>query len=182
MHHAELLHDLAIVMLIAGIATILCHRFKQPVALGYILAGFIIGPYTPPFELVQNEETVKALGDMGVVLLMFSLGLEFSLRKLTKVGLAAFIAALLEITLMIWLGYEVGRALGWNTMDSVFLGAMLSISSTTIIVKTLAELGKSREKFAEIIFGILVIEDMLAIILLALLSGFAKTGSLHAGA
>ena len=83
---------------------------------------------------------------------------------------------------MIWLGYEVGRALGWNTMDSVFLGAMLSISSTTIIVKTLAELGKSREKFAEIIFGILVIEDMLAIILLALLSGFAETGSLHAGA
>src|SRR5471030_2584096 len=181
MHHAELLHDLAIVMLIAGIATILCHRFKQPVALGYILAGFIIGPYTPPFELVQNEETVKALGDMGVVLLMFSLGLEFSLRKLTRVGLAAFVAALLEITLMIWIGYEIGRAFGWNTMDSVFLGAMLSISSTTIIVKALAELGKSREAFAEIIFGILVIEDILAIILLALLSGFARTVSLHAG-
>jgi CPA2 family monovalent cation:H+ antiporter-2 len=182
MHGIDLLHDLAIVMLIAGITTVLCHRLKQPVSLGYILAGFIIGPYTPPFSLVRDQETINGLGDMGVVLLMFSLGLEFSLRKLTKVGLAAFIAALLEITLMIWLGYEVGRALGWNTMDSVFLGAMLSISSTTIIVKTLADLGKTREKFAEIIFGILVIEDMLAIILLALLSGFAKTGSLHAGA
>lgn len=182
MHGIELLHDLAIVMLIAGVTTILCHRLKQPVALGYILAGFIIGPYTPPFSLVRDEETIKGLGDLGVVLLMFSLGLEFSLRKLTKVGLAAFIAALLEITLMIWLGYEIGRALGWDTMDSVFLGAMLSISSTTIIVKTLAELGKSREKFAEIIFGILIIEDMLGIVLLALLSGFAITGSLQAGA
>ncbi len=182
MHGLDLLHDLAVVMLIAGITTILCHRLKQPVSLGYILAGFIIGPHTPPFTLVHDEETIKGLGDMGVVLLMFSLGLEFSLRKLTKVGLAAFIAALLEITLMIWLGYEVGRAFGWSTMNSVFLGAMLSISSTTIIVKTLAELGKSREKFAEIIFGILVIEDILAIVLLALLSGFARTGSVHADA
>ncbi len=181
MHEIELLHDLAVVMIVAGITTILCHRFKQPVALGYIVAGFIIGPYTPPFTLVHDEGAVETLGQMGVVLLMFSLGLELSLRKLTRVGLSAFVAALLEIVLMIWLGYEVGRAFGWSTMDSVFLGAMLSISSTTIIVKALAELGKSREAFAEIIFGILVIEDILAIILLALLSGFARTGSLHAG-
>ncbi len=181
MHHADLLHDLAIVMLIAGVTTILCHRFKQPVALGYILAGLIIGPYTPPFELVQNEESIKTLGEMGVVLLMFSLGLEFSLRKLTKVGMAAFVAALLEIIMMMWLGYEMGRIFGWNVMDSVFLGAMLSISSTTIIVKALAELGKTKEPFAEIIFGILVIEDMLAIILLALLSGFAQSGTVSVG-
>src|SRR5277367_6186895 len=181
MHGIELLHDLAVVMLVAGITTILCHRLKQPVALGYIVAGFIIGPHTPPFELVKDEESVKTLGEMGVVLLMFSLGLEFSLRKLTRVGMSALVAALLEIALMIWLGYEMGRAFGWNTIDSVFLGAMLSISSTTIIVKALAELGKSREAFAEIIFGILVIEDILAIVLLALLSGFARTGSLHAG-
>jgi CPA2 family monovalent cation:H+ antiporter-2 len=181
MHHADLLHDLAIVMLIAGVATILCHRFKQPVALGYILAGLVIGPYTPPFELVHNEESIKTLGEMGVVLLMFSLGLEFSLRKLTKVGMSAFIAALLEIVLMMWLGYELGQIFGWNTMDSVFLGAMLSISSTTIIVKALAELGKTKEPFAEIIFGILVIEDMLAIVLLALLSGFAQNGTVSVG-
>ena len=181
MHGIELLHDLATVMLVAGITTILCHRLKQPVALGYIVAGFIIGPYTPNIILVKDEETIRGLGEIGVVLLMFSLGLEFSLRKLTRVGMSAFIAALLEIILMIWLGYETGRAFGWDTMDCVFLGAMLSISSTTIIVKALAELGKSREAFAEIIFGILVIEDILAIILLALLSGFARTGTVHAG-
>ncbi len=180
MHGLDLLHDLAAVILIAGIVTILCHRLKQPVALGYIVAGVIVGPYTP-IEFVHDADTVRGLGDLGVVLLMFSLGLEFSLRKLTKVGLSAFIAALLEIALMIWLGFEVGRAFGWTTKDSVFLGAMLSISSTTIIVKALSELGKTREVFAEIIFGILVIEDILAIVLLALLSGYARTGALHAG-
>lgn len=178
--HGNLLPDLAAVMLVAGITTILCHRLKQPVALGYIIAGVIVGPYTP-IQFVHDEDTIRELGDLGVILLMFSLGLEFSLRKLTSVGASAFVAALLEIVLMIWLGYEMGRGFGWNTMDSIFLGAMLSISSTTIIVKALNELGKSREAFAEVIFGILVIEDILAIVLLALLSGFAKTGSLHAG-
>jgi CPA2 family monovalent cation:H+ antiporter-2 len=100
MHGIELLHDLAMVMLVAGITTILFHRLRQPVTLGYILAGLIIGPYTPPFQLVRNAEVVNTLGQMGVVLLMFSLGLEFSLRKLTRVGMSAFVAALLEITLM----------------------------------------------------------------------------------
>jgi monovalent cation:H+ antiporter-2, CPA2 family len=180
MHGLELLHDLAAVMLLAGVVTILCHRFKQPVALGYIVAGVILGPYTP-INFVHDKDTIDGLGNIGVVLLMFSLGLEFSFRKLTSVGASAFVAALLEITLMMWLGYEVGRFFGWNTMDSVFLGAMLSISSTTIIIKALSELGKSREAFAEVIFGILVIEDILAIVMLALLSGFAKTGHLHAG-
>jgi CPA2 family monovalent cation:H+ antiporter-2 len=179
-HGIELLQDLAAVMLIAGFATILCHRLKQPVALGYIVAGVILGPHTP-IEFVQDEDTIRGLGDIGVVLLMFSLGLEFSLRKLTSVGMSAFVAALLEIVLMMWLGYEVGRFFGWEPKDCVFLGAMLSISSTTIIVKALGELGKSREAFAEVIFGILVIEDLLAIVMLALLSGYATTGSVHAG-
>jgi CPA2 family monovalent cation:H+ antiporter-2 len=177
--HGFLLQDLAAVMLIAGVTTILCHRLKQPVALGYIIAGIILGPYTP-IEFVHDKDTIDNLGQIGVILLMFSLGLEFSFRKLTRVGASAFVAALLEIVLMIWLGYEMGRAFGWNTMDSVFLGAMLSISSTTIIVKALGELGKTRESFAEVIFGILVIEDILAIVMLALLSGYATTGALHA--
>jgi CPA2 family monovalent cation:H+ antiporter-2 len=178
----ELLHDLAVVMIVAGITTILFQRMRQPVALGYIVAGVIIGPHTPPFTLVRNEEAVRTLGDMGIVMLMFSLGLEFSLRKLTRVGLSAFGAAALEIALMIWIGYELGRAFGWTFMDSLFLGAMLSISSTTIIVKALAELNKSKEGFAGIIFGILIIEDILAIVLLALLSGFARTGTPDASA
>jgi CPA2 family monovalent cation:H+ antiporter-2 len=180
MHGLELLHDLAAVMLLAGVVTILCHRFKQPVALGYIVAGVILGPYTP-IHFVHDKDTIDGLGSIGVILLMFSLGLEFSFRKLTSVGASAFVAALLEITLMMWLGYEVGRYFDWMPMDCVFLGAMLSISSTTIIIKALNELGKTRETFAEVIFGILVIEDILGIVMLALLSGFAKTGHLHAG-
>jgi CPA2 family monovalent cation:H+ antiporter-2 len=179
MHGIDLLHDLAVVMIVAGITTVIFHRLRQPVALGYILAGFIVGPNMPHIQLVHDQDSVKTLGQMGVVLLMFSLGLEFNIAKLTRVGISAFVAALLEITLMIWIGFEIGRAFGWSVMDSVFLGAMLSISSTTIIVKALAELGKSKESFAEIIFGILVIEDILAIVLLALLSGFVETGALH---
>lgn len=122
----------------------------------------------------------KTLAELGVILLMFSLGLEFSLKKLKQVGATAFIAAFLEILVMVWVGYEIGRLFSWSTMDSVFLGAMLSISSTTIIVKALAELGKSKEQFAQLIFGILIIEDILAIAMIALLSGIAMTGSLHA--
>src|SRR3989454_1081920 len=178
MHAATFLQDLAVVMIVAGLVTVIFHRLKQPVVLGYIIAGVIIGPHTPPFPLIQSEGTVTTLSELGIILLMFSLGLEFSLRKLCKVGGTAFIAALLQTLLMIWGGYEIGRMFGWHTMDSLFLGAMLSISSTTIIVKALADLGKSKERFAQLIFGILIIEDILAIILIALLSGIAMTGTL----
>lgn len=179
MHGVVFLQDLAVVMIVAGLVTILFHRFKQPVVLGYIVAGVIIGPHTPPYPLIHEEETIRTLSDLGVILLMFSLGLEFSLRKLKQVGGSALIAALLEIVLMVWVGYQMGRWFGWSTMDNLFLGAMLSISSTTIIVKALAELGKSKESFAQLIFGILILEDILAIAMLALLSGIAMTGSLH---
>jgi CPA2 family monovalent cation:H+ antiporter-2 len=178
MEELSFLQDLAVVMIVAGGVTIIFHRFKQPVVLGYILAGLIIGPYTPPFELIHDEHTIKTLAGLGVILLMFALGLEFSLRKLRQVGVTAFVAAFLEILLMVWVGYEVGRLFGWNSMDSIFLGAMLSISSTTIIVKALAELGKTKEPFAELVFGVLVIEDILGIVMIALLSGIAMTGGL----
>ncbi len=179
MHAEALLQDLAVVMIVAGLVTVLFHRLKQPVVLGYIIAGVIIGPHTPPFPLIHDEETIKTLSELGVILLMFSLGLEFSLKKLKQVGGTAFIAAFLEILLMVWVGYEIGRWFKWGTMDCIFLGAMLSISSTTIIVKALAELGKSKESFAQLIFGILIIEDILAIAMIALLSGIAMTGSLQ---
>lgn len=178
MHSVTFLQDLAVVMMVAGLVTVIFHRFKQPVVLGYILAGVIIGPHTPPAPFIHDEATIKTMSELGVILLMFSLGLEFSLRKLRNVGGAAFIAASLEILLMVWVGYEIGRMFGWSTMDSIFLGAMLSISSTTIIIKALAELGKSKERFAELIFGILIIEDILAIVMIALLSGIAMTGAL----
>jgi CPA2 family monovalent cation:H+ antiporter-2 len=182
MHHILFLQDLAIVMIVAGLVTVLFRQLKQPVVLGYILAGVIIGPHTPPFPLIGDEQTIATLSELGVIFLMFSLGLEFSLRKLREVGATALVAAAFEILLMVWAGYQLGRIFGWNLMDSVFLGAILSISSTTIIIKALEELGKTKEKFAELIFGILIVEDILAIIMIALLSGFATTGSLEASA
>jgi CPA2 family monovalent cation:H+ antiporter-2 len=173
MHGVTFIQDLAVVLLIAGAVTILFHRIKQPVVLGYLLAGLIIGPHSPPAILIQNEQSIQTLAELGVVMLMFGLGLHFSLRQLLKVGTAALIAAVLEITLMIWIGYEIGRSFGWSPMDCVFLGALLSMSSTTIIVKALEELHLVREDFAKIAFGILIVEDILAIALIALLSGFA---------
>lgn len=173
-----LLQDLAVVMIVAGLVTVVFHRFKQPVVLGYILAGVIIGPHTPPFPLIHEGETINTLSELGIILLMFSLGLEFNLRKLKQVGAPAFIAALLEILLLFWLGYEIGRCFAWSTMDSIFLGAMLSMSSTTVIIKVLGELGKMKERFAQLIFGILIIEDILGIAMIVLLSGIAMTGEL----
>lgn len=176
--HGVLLQDLAVVMMVAAVVTIICHRFKQPVVLGYIVAGIIVGPHTPPVLLIHDQQTINTLSELGVILLMFGLGLEFSLRKLKQVGAPAVIAALLEIILMVWVGYEIGRVFSWGTMDSIFLGAILSISSTTIIIKALGELGKTRERFAQLIFGILIIEDILGIAMIALLSGIAMTGTL----
>lgn len=177
MHEVTFLQDLAIVMIVAGLVTVLFHRLKQPVVLGYIIAGVIIGPHTPPFPLIADEHAIRTLSELGVILLLFSLGLEFSLRKLREVGPTALIAALSAIALMMWAGYVLGSAFGWSRMDSIFLGAILSISSTTIVVKTLEDQGKTKEKFARLIFGILIVEDILAIVMIALLSGFATTGS-----
>ncbi|BCD85550.1 potassium transporter [Pseudomonas solani] len=181
MHAISFIQDMAVIMLVAGLVTILCHRFKQPVVLGYIIAGFLIGPHTPPFALIHEEETIKILAELGVIFLMFCLGLEFSLRKLFKVGATAFIAAFLEIVLMIWIGYEIGAFFGWSTMDSLFLGAILAISSTTIIIKALSDLKMKNERFAQLIFGVLIVEDILGIGIIALLSGIALSGSVETG-
>ncbi|KNC14875.1 cation:proton antiporter [Pseudomonas sp. RIT-PI-a] len=181
MHAISFIQDLAVIMLVAGVVTILFHRLRQPVVLGYVVAGFIIGPHTPPFGLIHDEDTIKTLAELGVIFLMFSLGLEFSLRKLFKVGATAFIAAFLEIVLMIWIGYEIGRWFDWGTMDSLFLGAILAISSTTIIVKALNDLKMKNERFAQLIFGVLIVEDILGIGIIALLSGIAVSGAVSSG-
>lgn len=172
--------DLAVIMMVAGLISVLCHRFKQPLVLGYIIAGMIIGPYTPPFSFIQDVNTIQTLAELGVIFLMFSLGLEFNLSKLSKVGKAASVATLLEIVVMTAMGYWVGRLFGWSQTDAIFLGAMLAISSTTIILKALEELGLKQKKFAQLIFGILILEDIFAIAILALLSTISITGSMHA--
>src|SRR5688572_16922946 len=130
--HGAFLQDLAIVMLVAGLVTVVFHRLRQPVVLGYILAGLIVGPHTPAIPLsVNNREGIEIMSELGMVLLMFGLGLHFSLRKLAAVGPTAALAAVLEILVMGGAGYGLGRLFGWSQMDSIFLGAILSISSTT---------------------------------------------------
>jgi monovalent cation:H+ antiporter-2, CPA2 family len=177
MHVMNFIQDLAVIMLTAGIVTVLFHRLHQPVVLGYIVAGVIIGPFTPPFGLIHDELTIKTLAELGIVFLMFSLGLEFSVKKLARVGISALIAALTEIFVMIWIGYTIGQFFKWSTMDCIFLGALLAMSSTTIIIKALDELKLKHEPFAHLVFGILIIEDILGIGMIALLSALATSGS-----
>ncbi|MEW6055026.1 MAG: cation:proton antiporter [Bdellovibrionota bacterium] len=177
MHLAPLIRDLAIILAVAGIVTFLFQRIRQPVVLGYIIAGFIIGPHTPPFPLVTDIPNIKVWAELGVIFLMFSLGLEFSFRKLAKVGVSASITAIVEVIFMMSLGFACGKLFGWSFYDSLFLSAMLSISSTTIIIKALDELGLKSKRFAQVIFGVLIVEDLVAILILVALSTLAMNQS-----
>lgn len=174
MELAPLIRDLAVILLVAGLVSLLFHKIRQPVVLGYLIAGMIVGPYTPPFPLVRDLPSIHTWAELGVIFLMFSLGLEFSFRKLASVGLSASITGLFEVVVMVLLGFGTGRVLGWSYMDSVFLGAMLSISSTTIIIRALDELRLKTRRFAEMIFAVLVVEDLVAILLLVALSTFVS--------
>lgn len=178
-HPAHFLIDLALVMLAAGLVTVICNRLHQPVVIGYILAGLLIGPHLSPIPLIQDEEAIRTLSELGVIFLLFTLGLEFRLGRLKEVGGAAVLATVLEIPVLIGAGYLAGRWFGWGSMNSLFLGAILAISSTTITVKSLTDLGQTKEKFAQVIYGILIVEDLFAIVLIALLSGIAQTGTLE---
>ncbi len=163
-------------MVVAAVTTLLCRKLKQPVVLGYLLAGILIGPYTPPFMLVKNEATIATMSQLGVVLLLFSVGLHFSFRHLYQVGLTALVAAIVEIPAMFWLGDRLGLAFGWSDRDALFLGAIVSISSTTIIVKVLEGMGLIRQGFARLVFGILVLEDLVAVTMVGLLAGLGSGG------
>ena len=176
MHEVSFLQDLAVVMIAAGIVTVLFQRLKQPVVLGYIVAGILIGPHL--FKLVSGEDAIKSLAELGMVFLMFSLGLEFNLRKLRRVAATALVAAPLAILLMVFVGYQVGQLMGWSSVSSLFLGAILSIASTSVIVKVLREMKRDREPFAGLIYGILIVEDLLGVVMIVLLTGIASTGDL----
>jgi CPA2 family monovalent cation:H+ antiporter-2 len=172
------LQNLAIVLCVAAVATIVFQRLHQPVVFGYLLAGTIIGPHIP-VPLVADQATVNALSELGVILLMFSLGLEFTFRKLVKVSNYAGPVALFQSTLLMSVGYLVGQLLGFTTMESIFAGAMISISSTTIIVKAFHE-QKVKGRVAELVFGVLIIEDLIAIFLLAILTTISRSGTISA--
>lgn len=171
MHLAPLVRDLAVILGVAGVVTLIFQRIRQPVVLGYLIAGFLIGPF------VTDLPNIRTWAELGVIFLMFSLGLDFSFRKLAKVGISSSATAALEVSGMLLTGFALGSALGWRTWDSVFLGAMLAISSTTIIIKSLDELKLRTRRFAEMIFGLLIVEDLLAILILVALTMMAGKGN-----
>ena len=174
-HLPELFRDLALILLVGALVTILFKRIKQPLVLGYIIAGFFVGPYFKLFPSVIDTENIKTFSELGVIMLLFSLGLEFSFKKLIRVGGTASITAMVEIIFVGLGGYLTGYFLGWKQMDSLFLGGMLASSSTTIILRAFDELGVKTKQFASIVFGVLIVEDIIVILLMVLLSTIAVT-------
>ena len=174
-HLPHLITDLALILGAAAISTLIFKWLKQPLVLGYIIAGFIVGPYFHLTPTVVDMKNVDTLAEIGVIFLLFSLGLEFSFKKLIRVGGSASITALVEIIFITVAGYFLGQAMGWTTMDSLFLGGMLASSSTTIILRAFDELGIKTKKFAGIVFGVLIVEDIVVILLMVLLSTLAVT-------
>ena len=172
-HIPSLISDLAVILILAGIVTILFKWLKQPVVLGYIVAGILAGPSIEIMPTVTNMESIRIWADIGVIFLLFALGLEFSIKKLLKVGGTAIIGAITILTGMMTLGYLIGTMLGWSQMSSIFLGGMLSMSSTTIIFKAFDDMGLRNQRFAGVVFGILVVEDLFAVLLMVLLSTLA---------
>src|SRR5918992_2502678 len=164
----EFLHTLAVVLCAAAVTTVVFQRLKQPVVFGYLLAGMIVSPHVP-IPLMADEATVRTLAEMGVILLLFALGLEFSLRKLIRVGRTASVVAVAQSSLMMLIGYLIGQAFGWTTLESIYAGAILAISSTTIIVKAFEE-QRVTGRFTELVLGVLIIQDLIAIFLLAVLT------------
>ena len=169
---SSFLPDFALVLCVAAITTILFHRLKQPPVLGYLLAGLILGPHVS-VPLFAHEETVKTLAQLGVILVMFSIGLKFSIRRLVRVLPTAGITCVIEISLMIWLGYTAAQLMGWNPLESIFTGAIVAVSSTMIASKALTE-NNTDEKLNRMVFSVLVVQDLAAVLLVAILTPLAQ--------
>ncbi len=172
-HLPDLIADLALILGAAALVTLIFKKLRQPLVLGYLIAGFLVGPNFTIVPSVTDVESIKVWAEIGVIFLLFSLGLEFSFKKLLRVGAPASITAVIEVITMLVIGYVTGSLMGWSRIDSIFLGGVLSISSTTIIIRAFDELGVKGRKFAGLVFGILVVEDLVAIVLLVLLSTLA---------
>lgn len=164
-----LIVDLTLITVYAAITTLIFKKLKQPMVLGYLLAGIFAGPYFNLVPTVTDRANLALWADIGVIFLLFSLGLEFSFKKMVSVGKSAMITATLNIFLMLFVGHYIGLFLGWSTMDSFFLGSMISMSSTTIIIKAFDDLNIKKQRFTDLVFGVLVIEDIMGILLLVLL-------------
>ncbi len=170
MHLPHMITDVAVMLLTAGIITILFKKIKQPLILGYILAGFLISPYFPMFFTAEDTESINLWSEIGVIILMFHIGLEFNLHKLARMGGTAIISAIVKMAGVLVTGYAVGLLMGFTTLNSIFLGVMLSISSTAVIQKCFDELGVKGEKYSQLVMGTLVIEDIVAIFMMVVLS------------
>jgi len=174
----ELFSDLALILVTAGVTTVIFKWLKQPLVLGYIIAGLLIGPYFPWFPVINDHHSVETWSEIGMVFLLFAIGLEFSFKKLKKQAGTVGITALTELVSMCFIGYFVGKLMGWSRMDSIFLGAMLSMSSTTIIAKAFDDLKMKGEKFSGSVIGVLVVEDLAAILMMVILSTLAVSTAL----
>lgn len=178
---APLIADLALILICAGVMTLVFKKLKQPLVLGYIVAGFIASPHFSLTPSVMDAASIHVWSDIGVIFLLFALGLEFSFKKIVKVGGPAIIAALTIIFGMIFLGFMVGSAFGWSKMDALFLGGMISMSSTTIIYKAFEDLGLAKKKFASLVMSILILEDILAVVLMVVLSTVSVSANFEGG-
>lgn len=175
----SLIIDLTLITIYAGLTTLLCKKLKQPIVLGYVLAGIFAGPYFDLLPTVKDKEDLTLWADIGVIFLLFGLGLEFSFKKMLNVGKAAMITANANIIFMLFLGYNTGLMLGWSTMDSFFLGSMISMSSTTIIIKAFDDLNIKKQRFTDLVFGVLIVEDLVGILLLVLLPTIALGSTIN---
>ena len=172
-HLDPLITDLALILIIAGITTLLFKWLKQPVVLGYIVAGFLCSPHFVFTPNVTDTANINIWANIGIIVLLFSLGLEFSLKKLVNVGSSAIITASIIVVGMMMMGYAAGRLLSFTYLDSLFLGAMLSMSSTTIIIKAFTDLNLRKQKFSSLVFGVLVVEDLFAVLSMVFLTSIA---------
>ena len=168
-----LVKDLALILMVAGIVTIIFKKLKQPLVLGYIVAGFLVSPHMPYTMSVIDESDIKTWADIGVIFTLFSLGLDFSFKKIVKMGASPIIATVVIIFSMMMLGISVGHGFGWSKMDCIFLGGMLAMSSTTIIYKAFDDMGLRQQKFAGMVMSVLILEDILAIVMMVMLSAIA---------
>ena len=178
MHLPVLISDLALILLCAAVMSLLFKKLKQPVILGYIVAGFLAGPYMPFTDTIVDAEAIKTWAEIGVIFLLFSLGLEFSFKKLLKIGSAPVVATILILVSMIFIGIGIGAVFKWGFMDGLYLGGMIAMSSTSIIIKALDDLGLKQKKFTSLIFSVLILEDIVAIIMMILFGTLGKGGSI----